>query len=88
VVAASVKIPGLFPDDEKTYAPFDDAQLSTQVFDKVPTGQDMLNALNAMTGSSTANYMRNDHRSAGKGFTFTHSHLGVDSIAFGGLRRG
>jgi hypothetical protein len=87
-VSAAVKIPGLFPDEEKTFMPFHDDQPFTQVFEQIPMGQDMNNALSAMTGSATANYMRNDHRSAGKGFTYTYSHLGVDSIAFGGFRRG
>jgi hypothetical protein len=87
-ISSAVKIPGLFPDEEKTIPPFHDEKTRVEVFEQIPTGQDMLNALNAMTGSATSNYMPNDHRSAGKGFTFPHSRLGVDSIAFGGFRRG
>lgn len=84
-----ISIPGFFPEDEKILGPFDESQTlgKTYVRGSSTLTGDTLSALVAMTGSSTDSYLPVHCNSAGTGFTYVNTPGGVDSIAFGGLKR-
>jgi hypothetical protein len=46
----------------------------------------LLNAILAMTGTSTENYIPINSKSGGTGFTYDTTNFNVDSLAFGGLK--
>lgn len=84
-----IAIPGYFPEDEKILDPFDESQTlgKTYFSGSSAMGADTQAALLAMTGSSTDSYISMFCKSAGTGFTYVNTPLGVDSLAFGGLKR-
>ena len=87
VDAGSVKVPGYFPDDEKIVFPFDDDDdIKTTKKGITASGGDMLVALRAMSPASDS-LIDDGFKSAGTGFSYKNSRSGIDSIAFGGLKK-
>jgi hypothetical protein len=87
----SILLTGYFPESEKRVIPFNETKnLSKNVISgaiDAVNSTAINNALLAMTGASTDEYITEGYKSSGTGFTFGNSVYGTDSIAFGGLKR-
>ena len=78
----------MFPEEEKVLAPFNEsAALNEVIVSGTINNDEIREALLAMTGTSTDNYIPFGTLSASTGFTFSNTDSGIDSLAFGGLKR-
>lgn len=89
--ATAITIPGVLSTDIAILNPFVEEKLErvnkSIMFEKDPSGDDMIEALNDMS-PNTDSLMSNHVHSSRTGFTYTNAPQGIDSIAFGGLLRG
>jgi len=78
---------GTATSDVHITQPFDDtSDDSFDMLDVTLTGDDVKNALNEMSPDAD-NFIPQNHRSTGAGFTYDNNPIGTDSIAYGGLKR-
>ena len=88
VIGNDIFIPGFFPEEEKPLVPFDETRaLNKTVISGTIANAELRNVILVMSGASTDNYVPDKFFSAGTGFTYDNTPLGVDSIAFGGLKK-
>jgi hypothetical protein len=83
----SIRIPSVFTDKRAITRPYDEVDVIE--FDKLGvtiTGADVIGALESMR-PATDDLLPVDNRSAGTGYTYTNTVAGVDSLAFGGLKK-
>lgn len=88
--SGAIRLVGLFPDDEKILRPFDEARyLSKSHVSGTLTGVDSYDMTNAVVSMSAATdqYVPDGFRAAATGFVYDFATAGVDSLAFGGLKR-
>jgi hypothetical protein len=79
--------PNIISFDQKLVESFDDSRPKKSALRFLSLGDDMKVAIMAMEGESTEEYVEFHELSGGTGSTFDFSIRGVDSIAFGGLKR-
>lgn len=89
--SGSISIVGYFPDDEKLLDAFNESRsgvksITSGVLSAV-SSLEIRGILQIMSGASTDGYVAYGDRSLGTGFTYDFNQLGVDSIAYGGLKR-
>jgi len=89
--SGAITIPGILSSGVAILDPFVEEALERAnksiVFEKDPSGNDMIEALNSMN-PDTDSLMSNHMHSSRTGFTYANAPQGIDSIAFGGLLRG
>lgn len=89
--SGTITLPGYFPENEKLIEPFNETVTLNRTYESgslTGTGSlDIENAILAMTGASSDSYVPYGEKSFGTGFTYDNAPDGVDSLAFGGLKR-
>lgn len=86
-LTTSVKLPGYSSGLSRVVKPFADSErlVKTDLSSSI-SGEDVLAALRAMSPDQQ-DFIPQNHRSAGAGFTYDKNLHGTDSLAYGGLKK-